>query len=144
MVPPIVDVLDYLEENEFTAVHAGTCGSMGLVALLAARLLHLPLTGSVAGDLPHGFARYGSWFYGTMDEVFAPSHASARDLVARGLDPRRVRVPPAAPVDGPAAGADALAGIVLAGLDAPAPEPGRRYRGGLRRALSRPAGRGRR
>ena len=43
--------------------------------------------------------RYVTWFSSMLDEVFAPSRAAARDLVARGLDPRRVRVLPAA-VDG--------------------------------------------
>ena len=32
VVPPIVDVLDYLEENDFTAIHLSTAGGAGLVA----------------------------------------------------------------------------------------------------------------
>jgi glycosyltransferase involved in cell wall biosynthesis len=108
VVPPIVDVLDYLEENEFTAIHVSTASGSGLVALLAAKLLHLPITGAFHTDLPRyaerlypGTAaqkntwRYVTWFYSMLDEVFAPSRATARDLVARGLDPRRVRVLPA-------------------------------------------------
>jgi glycosyltransferase involved in cell wall biosynthesis/predicted metal-dependent phosphoesterase TrpH len=108
VVPPVVDVLDYLEENEFTAIHVSTASGSGLVALLAAKLLHLPITGAFHTDLPRyaerlypGTAvqkntwRYVTWFYSMLDEVFAPSRATARDLVARGLDPRRVRVLPA-------------------------------------------------
>ena len=87
-VPPIVEILDYLEENEFTAVHTDTTGSMGLLALLAARLLHLPITGTFPA---RDARRYTMWFYGKLDEVQVPSRAAARELVARGLDPRRVR-----------------------------------------------------
>lgn len=108
VAPPIVDVLDYLEENDFTAIHVSTASGTGLVALLAAKLLHLPITGAFHTDLPRyaerlypGTAvqkcawRYVTWFYSILDVVFAPSRATARDLVARGLDPRRVQVLPA-------------------------------------------------
>ena len=108
VVPPIVDIIDYLEENDFTAIHASTASGTGLVALLAAKLLHLPITGAFHTDLPRyaerlypGTAvqkstwRYVTWFYSMLDVVLAPSRATARDLVARGLDPRRVRVLPA-------------------------------------------------
>jgi glycosyltransferase involved in cell wall biosynthesis len=107
VAPPILDVLDYLYEHDFTSIHVSTASGMGLVGLLAAKLLHLPVTGTFHTDLPryaerlypgsraerHAW-RYIIWFYGMMDEVFAPSHAAARDLVAHGLDARRVRVLP--------------------------------------------------
>lgn len=105
--PPIVDILDYLEENDFTAIHASTASGMGLVAMLAAKLLHLPIGATFHTDLARYAEklcpgtpyqrlswRYVLWFYGAMDEVFTPSRATARDLVARGLDPRRVSVLP--------------------------------------------------
>jgi len=127
VVPPIVDVLDYLEENDFTALHVNTAGSTGLVALLAAKLLHLPITGAFRADLPgdaerpasgtrtqRSHRRYTTWFYGMLDEVFAPSRAAARDLVARGLDPRRVQVLRAG-VDGDS---------ILSSLSRPSPDPG--------------------
>ena len=107
VVPPLVDVLDYLEENGFTAIHVSTASGVGLVALLAAKLLHLPITGAFHTDLPRYAERlcpgslaqkqtwrYVIWFYGLLDEVLVPSRATARDLVARGLDPNRVRVLP--------------------------------------------------
>src|SRR5665648_65474 len=93
VAPPILDVLDYLEENEFTAIHVSTASGTGLVALLAAKLLHLPITGAFHTDLPRyaerlypGTAvqkcawRYVTWFYSVLDVVFAPSRAAARDL----------------------------------------------------------------
>jgi hypothetical protein len=115
VVPPLVDVLDHLEEDDFTAIHLDTVGGTGLAALLAAKLLHLPITGALHSDLP-GCAgrRYTIWFYGRLDEVFTPSRATARELVARGLDPRRVNVLPDE-VDG---------GAILGGFDGPSPAPG--------------------
>src|SRR5450830_1882443 len=89
VAPPIVDVLDYLEENDFTAIHVSTASGTGLVALLAAKLLHLPITGAFHTDLPRyaerlypGTAvqksawRYVTWFYSMLDVVFAPSRAT--------------------------------------------------------------------
>ena len=85
-----------------------TASGTGLAALLAAKLLHLPITGAFHTDLPRyaerlypGTAvqrntwRYVTWFYSMLDVVFAPSRATARDLVSRGLDQRRVQVLPA-------------------------------------------------
>ena len=106
-VPPIVEILDYLEEHAFTAVHASTASGMGLLALLAAKLLHLPVTGTFHTDLARyaerlcpgsvvqrNAWRYTMWFYGMLDQVLVPSRTTARELVARGLDPGRVRVLP--------------------------------------------------
>lgn len=107
VAPPVLDVLDYLSEHDFTSIHVSTASSVGLLGLLAAKLLHVPVTGTYHTDLPRlaeklhpgssaqRYAwRYVTWFYGMLDDVFAPSRAAARDLVARGLDPRRVHVLP--------------------------------------------------
>ncbi|MFA4965644.1 MAG: glycosyltransferase [Thermoleophilia bacterium] len=110
-LPPLVEVIDHLEEHGFTAVHVTSPGAMGLVGLVAARLLHLPVTGAFAADpagsplpAPGGMARrvgaatrrrgYELWFYRHLDGVVTPSRAAARELVARGLAPGRVRVLP--------------------------------------------------
>ena len=125
VVPPIVDVLDYLEENDFTAIHVESAGGVGLVGLLAAKLLHLPIAGALPTDLPR--RRYVTWFCSMLDVVFAPSRAAGRDLVARGLDPRRVRVLPAA-VDGD---------TILDSLGGPSPPPGWRLSPAVRNAAHR-------
>ena len=125
VVPPIVDVLDYLEENDFTAIHVDTTSGIGLVALLAAKLLHLPIAGALRTDLPR--QRYNTWFSSMLNVVFAPSRAAGRDLVARGLDPRRVRVLPAS-ADG---------NTILDSLGGPAPPPGWRLSPAVRNAASR-------
>jgi predicted metal-dependent phosphoesterase TrpH len=113
VVPPLVEIADYIEEGGFSAVHTDSAAGQGLVALLAARLLHLPVTGVLDPDglrAPHGPGdlagrlrrRYLAWFYGHLDETFAPSRATARELVAAGVDPGRVTVLPPAPRRRPA------------------------------------------
>ena len=115
VVPPLVGVVDYLEEEGFTAIHTDSAAGQGLVALAAARLLHLPVTGAVDPDglkAPRGPGdlagrlrrRYNAWFYGKLDEAYAPTRASARALVAAGVEPGRVTLLPAPHGDGDAAG----------------------------------------
>ena len=107
MVPPLVEVVDYLEEEEFSAIHTDSAAAQGLVALVAARLLHLPVTGAVDPEMleaPHGPGdiagrlrrRYRAWFYGKLDEAYAPTRAAARALVAAGVEPSRITLLPAA------------------------------------------------
>ena len=110
VVPPLVEIIDYLEEEEFSALHTDSAAAQGLVTLAAARLLHLPVTGAVdpgglrAPDGPGDLAgrlrrRYRSWFYGRLDEAFVPTPAAARALVAAGVEPSRVTLLPVAPGD---------------------------------------------
>ncbi len=108
VVPPLVEVADFIEEEGFSAVHTDSSAGQGLVALAAARLLHLPVTGAVdperlaaprgAGDVAGRLRlRYAAWFYGKLDEAFAPSREVARTLVAAGVDASRITVLPVAP-----------------------------------------------
>ncbi len=110
VVPPLVEIIDYLEEEEFSALHTDSAAGQGLVTLAAARLLHLPVTGAVdpaglrAPDGPGDFAgrlrrRYRAWFYGRLDEAFVPTPAAARALVAAGVEPSRVTLLPGPPSD---------------------------------------------
>ena len=156
VVPPILDILDHVAEQDFTAIHLSTASGVGLVGLLAAKLLHLPVTGTVLSDLPGHAARlypgsradryawrYAAWFYSMLDEVFAPTREAARDLVAHGVDPRRVHVLPAAPGGGPPAttaeaeAPEAQGAAILRRLDHPAPAPGWRHAAGLKNAVRR-------
>jgi predicted metal-dependent phosphoesterase TrpH len=116
LVPPVVEMLDFLDEEGFSALHTDSTGEQGLLALLAARLLHLPLTGAVdpgeltPPELSAGLARrlrrrYRLWFYAQLDEAYAPTPAAARALVAGGVDPEHVTV-----LAGPATDAGGRAG----------------------------------
>ncbi len=111
VVPPLVEVADFIEEESFSALHTDSVAGQGLVALAAARLLHLPVTGAVDArglTAPHGPGdvagrlrrRYLAWFYRRLDEAFAPSREAERALVAAGVDPQRISLLPPSPRGG--------------------------------------------
>ena len=90
-------------------VELATPGPMGLVGLLVAKVLRLPVTASYHTEIPALVAplggnavisaaarRYLAWFYGRADRVFAFS-AGARDaLVEMGVPADKVTVRPVA------------------------------------------------
>jgi hypothetical protein len=130
VAPPLLDVLDHVYERDFTAVHVESAGGMGLAGLLAAKVLHLPVTGTVHSDvllaverLSSGSRasreawRYVRWFAGMLDEVFTQSRSDARHLVALGLDPRRVHALPASAGGGAPGGAVGEASVRMAATD---------------------------
>jgi len=101
--PSLLDVLDYLDTTGATAIHASTPGPMGIVALLAARILRLPIAATYHTDVP-GYARIltgraaaggAAWayviaFYRLVDEVLVPSASTRRQLIAHGLPAERI------------------------------------------------------
>jgi glycosyltransferase involved in cell wall biosynthesis len=90
--------MDYLEREGFTHIHVSTPGTVGLLGLLVARLMNLPLAGTYHTDIPNYVHKltndafleqvawnYMIWFYGQMETVLVPSAATREQLVARGL-----------------------------------------------------------
>jgi hypothetical protein len=130
-IPSAVQLYDYLEQQDFTAVHVTTTGALGLAGALAGKLLHLPVTGYVATG-----AVRRPLLYRLMSEVFVPDEGLAARLVAQGVDPGRIRVLP----DGPRQDRlDAYhAAILEAALQKP-PRPTLSGRPRLRRAAARAA-----
>jgi len=97
--PSLLDVLEWCEQEEFTSIHAATPGTMGMMALLAAKILHVPFLGTYHTEITDyvryltgsdSMARVASkfvrWFYERMDVVFAPSETSRRNLANHGVD----------------------------------------------------------
>lgn len=102
--PSLLDVVDHLEQAGFTSVHVSTPGSVGLLGLVAGRLLGLPVSGTYHTDIPRYVRdlagsrvleevawRWVLWFYSRMDEVLVPSASTRRELIARGLRADRIR-----------------------------------------------------
>jgi glycosyltransferase involved in cell wall biosynthesis/predicted metal-dependent phosphoesterase TrpH len=103
--PSLVEVLRWLDQNEIDLVVATTPGPVGLVAMLAARILGIPIVGQYHTHVSEYAARlvgdrsigrlvqgYTGWFYGSMAEVSVPSHATRESLGEQGIAPERVRV----------------------------------------------------
>jgi glycosyltransferase involved in cell wall biosynthesis len=105
--PPILEVIRTVHEQGFTHLHAETPGPMGLAALLAAKVLHLPVHASYHTQIPQYVRqltgddslediswRFMRWFYNSMDKIFAPSQATAQELIDHGIDAAKVAVYP--------------------------------------------------
>jgi len=103
--PPFLDVIEYIERNQFNELIISTPGPLGLTALAAAKLLGIRTTGIYHTDFPM-IARcltddpaveqltwkYMQWFYDSVDWVVAPSEYYRRHLVRHGFDPARLSV----------------------------------------------------
>ena len=108
-LPSLLGTIEWLWRQEITHVELATPGPMGLVGLLAARLLRLPVTASYHTDVPelvrqlssnallHTAARkLVTWFYGTVDRVFAFSDSSRQRLIELGVPAARIEHVPVA------------------------------------------------
>jgi glycosyltransferase involved in cell wall biosynthesis len=104
-MPPLLEVIEHLEREQYSEVIISTPGPMGFVALAAARLLGLRTTGMYHTDFPRYVrhltqdesmvrttAWFTQWFYGQMDTVIVPSEFYRNQLVEHGLSTARVRV----------------------------------------------------
>jgi len=102
--PPILDVMDFIEREGFTRIHVSTPGTVGLLGLLIARMMNIPVAGTYHTDIPQ-YVRsltndeflekaawsYMIWFYSQMEEVMVPSVGTRKQLAARGLPPERMK-----------------------------------------------------
>jgi glycosyltransferase involved in cell wall biosynthesis/predicted metal-dependent phosphoesterase TrpH len=95
-LPPLLEVLEWADRQQFDAIHVSTPGPMGLCGWVAAKMLRVPLLGTYHTDFPayvehlardhrvtNGAVTYMKWLYGQMQAVFARSTAyrfSLRDL----------------------------------------------------------------
>jgi hypothetical protein len=97
-LPPVLQVVDFVDREGFTAVHALTPGSMGLLARLASRLLHLPLSAEYGAALPLAVRRHTAdglreelaWRYlarfcRAADEIVVSGAADDEDVLLRRL-----------------------------------------------------------
>jgi glycosyltransferase involved in cell wall biosynthesis len=102
--PPILDVMDFIEREGFTRIHISTPGTVGLLGLLIARMMNIPVAGTYHTDIPQ-YVRsltndeflekaawsYMIWFYSQMEEVMVPSAGTRIQLTERGLPPERMK-----------------------------------------------------
>ena len=96
--PPILDVMAYIENEGITRIHISTPGTVGLLGLLIARLMDIPVAGTYHTDIPRYVGNltddefleqaawsYMIWFYNQMEEVLVPSTGTRDQLLAHGL-----------------------------------------------------------
>jgi glycosyltransferase involved in cell wall biosynthesis len=107
-LPPVMEILEWADRQQFDAVHVSTPGPMGLCGWLVAKMLHVPLVGTYHTDFPayvdnlardhritNGTVVYMKWLYGQMATVFARSKAYRFNLHDLGLpDEKLASIPP--------------------------------------------------
>ena len=106
-LPPILEMLRWVYDQEITYIHSATPGPVGLVALAIARILKIPISGTyhtaipqyakhLTGDdgIEHLVWKYAIWYYDQMEMIYVPSHDTGHDLIAKGIDPAKVMLYP--------------------------------------------------
>jgi glycosyltransferase involved in cell wall biosynthesis len=99
-LPPVLEILEWADQQQFDVIHVSTPGPMGLCGMMAAMMLRVPLVGTYHTDFPiyaekltgdhrvaNGTRAYIKWFYGRLAAVFSRSRAyelSLRELGVNG------------------------------------------------------------
>ncbi len=107
-LPPLAEVLEWADRQQFDVIHIDTAGPMGLAGWMAARMLRVPLVIGYHTDLPgvvsaatsdyrltlavQGFTQ---WFLGQADAVLTRSRAYETRLTAMGVASDRINLVPA-------------------------------------------------
>ncbi|MGM0646691.1 MAG: glycosyltransferase, partial [Thermodesulfobacteriota bacterium] len=105
--PSFLQILDYCADSDFTHIHSSTPGPMGLAALAAARILHLPIYGTYHTSFPQYAAHLTGdpdmealmwkgmvWYYNQLDRVYVPSRATGEEIQAQGVQAEKIAVYP--------------------------------------------------
>jgi glycosyltransferase involved in cell wall biosynthesis len=108
-VPSLIDTLIWAWRERISHVELATPGPMGLVGLLVAKVLQLPVTASYHTEVPalvnvlggHPLLervgrRYVGWFYNQVDRVFAFSSRSRDALCEMGVRREAIQLVPQA------------------------------------------------
>lgn len=106
-VPSLVSTVDWMWRQRVSNVELSTPGPMGLVGLLAAKILRLPVTATYHTEIPGlvsilggdamlsaAAARYLVWFYNRADAAFVFSKKARDGLLGMGVDESRIEVLP--------------------------------------------------
>jgi len=105
--PPVLQMLDYVQREQFTELIISTPGPVGLTALLAAKMLNLQTSGIYHTDFPEYIRiltedsfleslawSYMHWFYGQTDTVFVNSEQYRKSWIDRGFAPEKLKILP--------------------------------------------------
>jgi glycosyltransferase involved in cell wall biosynthesis len=98
VIPPLAEVMEFADRQQFDAIHVHTPGPMGLCGLMVARMLRIPVLATYHTDFPRyvrdltGDHRlttlttaYMKWFYGQTRTIFSRSKDYCGKLAELGL-----------------------------------------------------------
>lgn len=102
-IPPLLHMLEFADRKQFDAIHVSTPGPVGLIGLLAARMLDVPVLMTYHTDFPayvekltgdyrltSGCTWYMGWLYRRAAAVFSRSQAYHDNLRSLGIDAGRL------------------------------------------------------
>jgi glycosyltransferase involved in cell wall biosynthesis len=105
--PPLLEMLQYCYEQDFTHIHSATPGPIGMAALAIAKILKLPIYGTYHTALPQYAQiltgdktledmmwKFMVWYYDQMDFIYVPSRNTAEELIEKGIHPDKIKVFP--------------------------------------------------
>jgi glycosyltransferase involved in cell wall biosynthesis len=97
-LPPVLEILEWADRQQFDAIHVSTPGPMGVCGWLVAQMLRVPLVGTYHTDFPayieqytrdhravHAAGLYMGWLYGQMATVFTRSRGYVHALRGLGI-----------------------------------------------------------
>lgn len=103
-LPPILEMLEWADRQQFDAIHVSTPGPVGLVGMLAAKMLRVPMLATYHTDFPayvsnlthdarmsRATEKYMRWFYQRAANVFSRSGAYHFNLRELGLADEKLR-----------------------------------------------------
>ena len=103
-LPPITEIMDWADRQQFDAIHISTPGPMGLAGWIVAKMLRVPILGTYHTDFPAyverltgdhrmagGTVKYMQWFYRQMANVFSRSHEYRASLLKLGVEEPKLR-----------------------------------------------------
>lgn len=98
-IPPLLEIMEFADREQFDVVHISTPGPMGLMGLLVSRMLRIPALATYHTDFPayaqdltrdhravRGTMQYLRWFYGRTDGLFARSREYQSSLRGMGME----------------------------------------------------------
>lgn len=105
--PPFLKMLSHCLEKDYSLYHLATPGPVGLAGLAIARLLKKPVHGTYHTAFPQYVRAFTDdtgledmawkfmiWFYNQMEVVFVPSEATGDELIARGVESKKITTYP--------------------------------------------------
>jgi glycosyltransferase involved in cell wall biosynthesis len=105
--PPLLEMLNYCYDQNFTNIHSATPGPIGMAALAIAKILKLPINGTYHTALPQYAQiltgdktiedimwKFMLWYYDQMDFIYVPSRNTGEELIEKGIHPDKIKVFP--------------------------------------------------
>ncbi len=104
-LPSLLQMLRYIEKRDYDQIIVGTPGPVGIIGLIAAKLMRIPVHGIYHTDFGHIVYHLtddpalkdvvdsaAAAFYRNFESVFAPSKWYVQELIDMGLEENRIRI----------------------------------------------------